>query len=200
MATKPTKLPQWAALSDGSDNDIVDGVSGKNNVVEPTLGQKESGWTFKQFPPRQFFNWLARLTFQWLKYVDDTIDQELKQTSSPRFVDLTINGGILDIQPGGSIALGDPVIGTITEDGSSIVIAAETTKGVSITSDTSLSFIASGGSAHLRGPVAALESAAGGLVQLNSNDGTYEVLFLPTSAPAQPNRLWNDGGTLKITS
>jgi hypothetical protein len=229
MATKPTKLPQWAALSDGSDNDVVDGVSGKNNVVEPTLGQKELGWTFKQFPPRQFFNWLARLTFQWLKYVDDSINQELNTTSSPTFAGATIDGGDLNIAAGdklnvvgtGSITIlesgdvksqtfrvldsSDVEQGRVDYDGStSVDIKSFNNKSISIEPNGSGNLIlqADAGFARLRsgsGSETFIESPTGGLIQLNSNDGTYEMLFLPTSAPSGSNRLWNDGGTLKIT-
>lgn len=233
MATKPTKLPQWAALSDGSDNDVVDGVSGQNNVAEPALSQKELGWTFKQFPPRQFFNWLSRLTFQWLKYVDDSINQELNTTSSPTFASATIEtgdgGGSLTISAGdelhvigtGSITIlksyeiesqifrvldGSSVEqGRIDYDGStSVDIKSFNNKTIRIEPNGSGNLIlqADTGFARLRsgsGAETFIESPSGGLIQFNSNDGTYEILFLPTSAPAGSNRLWNDGGTLKIT-
>jgi hypothetical protein len=64
---KPTKYPDWALV------DIVDPTSGQNNVVEPGATQKNTGWTFKQFPPRQFFNWLHRLTNDWIKWFDERL-------------------------------------------------------------------------------------------------------------------------------
>lgn len=97
MATKPSSLPFWAAKADGTDVDIVDPVSGVNNVVEPSNAQKELGWIRNQFPPRQFFNWLARLTFKWIKFLDDSIDQEVKITSNPTFAGVEVNGGDLNV-------------------------------------------------------------------------------------------------------
>lgn len=41
------------------------------NVVEPSLELKTSGWLDGQKPPREYFNWLHRLTNNWLKYLDN---------------------------------------------------------------------------------------------------------------------------------
>lgn len=65
MASRPDKFPEWAT------SDIVDPSSGQNNVIEPTSGKKTTGWLRNEIPPRQFFNWLARKTNQWLEYLDD---------------------------------------------------------------------------------------------------------------------------------
>jgi hypothetical protein len=59
----PSQLPQWAS------QDQLDPVSNQNNVLEPPLQQKQFGWARQQFPPRNWFNWLGRLTYQWLAYL-----------------------------------------------------------------------------------------------------------------------------------
>lgn len=68
---KPTKYPQWAQNTDGTDHDVVNPASGQNNVVEPIAAHKLVGWEFKEKPPRNVFNWLARLTSQWIQYLDE---------------------------------------------------------------------------------------------------------------------------------
>jgi len=63
--SKPTTLPEFAKL------DQVDPVSLQPNVEVPPDVLKDYGWIFKQKPPRQYFNWLHRLTYEWLKWFDD---------------------------------------------------------------------------------------------------------------------------------
>ena len=69
MAIKPDKYPEWART------DYVDPVTGGDNVIEPPPGKKDIGW-LKEYPPSQYFNWLARLTYQWLEYLD-SVSQSL---------------------------------------------------------------------------------------------------------------------------
>jgi len=63
---KPSKLPEFAI------SDVVSPISGKPNVVEPDANHKTGGWSFGEFPARGFMNWIHRLTYQWIKYFDDT--------------------------------------------------------------------------------------------------------------------------------
>jgi len=61
----PDKYPQWAV------NDVIDPTSGQNNVADPDLSdpsKKLEGWAFKEFPPRQWFNFLHRLVNDWTEY------------------------------------------------------------------------------------------------------------------------------------
>jgi len=68
MAERPDKLPEWATV------DEIDPVSGQSNVVEPPPERKESGWTRREIPPRQWFNWLARYYKQWIEWARDILD------------------------------------------------------------------------------------------------------------------------------
>lgn len=86
----PTKFPDWAV------NDVVNPTSTENNVVEPSGAKKLLGWDFKEFPPRQYFNWLARLTNDWIQWFDSLLDQEVKTTSAVQFA--TINTGQGDVE------------------------------------------------------------------------------------------------------
>lgn len=68
MAQKPDKFPDWATEEE------IDEVSGQANFVEPPDFRKESGWTRREIPPRQWLNWLARKTGLWLRWVEDRIE------------------------------------------------------------------------------------------------------------------------------
>lgn len=57
MAAKPTNLAAW-------------NTGGANNV-EPSSGEKVTGWTVGQAPPSSYFNWWQRLIWQWIVYLDD---------------------------------------------------------------------------------------------------------------------------------
>lgn len=64
MPTKPTKFPEWAS------QDETDPTSGEANVAEPPESRKDSGWSRREIPPRQWFNWLGRLTYEWIEWLD----------------------------------------------------------------------------------------------------------------------------------
>jgi len=68
MAQKPDKFPDWATEEE------IDEVSGQANFVEPPDFRKESGWTRREIPPRQWFNWLARKTGLWFRWVEEQLD------------------------------------------------------------------------------------------------------------------------------
>jgi len=62
ITSKPTDVPEFAR------NDVVDPTTGQNNVVEPPESKKDSGWSYLEKPPRNWFNWLHRLTYLWIDY------------------------------------------------------------------------------------------------------------------------------------
>jgi hypothetical protein len=63
LLTPPSEFPVWAI------NDQVDPVSNQNNVVAPPTEKQLFGWARSDFPPRNWFNWLGRLTNNWLQYL-----------------------------------------------------------------------------------------------------------------------------------
>lgn len=69
MVNKPTVLPKWA------DNDVVDPVSGQNNVLAPPSEKQNTGWARLEFPPRNWFNWLGRYTYRWLAWLKQQEEQ-----------------------------------------------------------------------------------------------------------------------------
>lgn len=66
---RPTVLPKWA------DSDQVEPISGQNNVNTPPDELQNVGWLYKEFPPRQWFNWLGRYTYRWLAYLSQQESQ-----------------------------------------------------------------------------------------------------------------------------
>jgi len=65
---KPTKEPKWAT------SDQVDPVSGMDNVIDPTTAQEDYGYTYKDYPSRQIWNYLFRWIYNWLKYFETETD------------------------------------------------------------------------------------------------------------------------------
>jgi len=69
---KPESLPEFAT------ENMIDTVTGKNNVVEPETSQKKYGWhPFRRLPERNVFNWLHRHTYNFLKYLSDDLFNEV---------------------------------------------------------------------------------------------------------------------------
>lgn len=88
MVVKPTILPMWAV-----DN-VVDPISGQNNVTTPPMEKQLIGWSLKEQPPRNWFNWLGRYTYQWLAWLN-------QQETQNRVVDNTGTAPAFDISTGG---------------------------------------------------------------------------------------------------
>lgn len=62
---KPTHFPDWATEEE------VDGVSGQLNRVEPPSSSKESGWTRREIPPRQWMNWILWKISLWIRFFEE---------------------------------------------------------------------------------------------------------------------------------
>jgi hypothetical protein len=61
---RPDKYPDWAM------NDVVEPISGQNNVIEPPQVKKDEGWGYRDKGARNWFNWLSRYTANWIRYLD----------------------------------------------------------------------------------------------------------------------------------
>ncbi len=90
---KPSEYPDWTVNVDGTDNDVVDPTSGQNNVVVPPAGKQLLGWDFKEKPPRNWFNWLARRTTQWIRWLDQEMAVLRASASSTTFNVVSGGGG-----------------------------------------------------------------------------------------------------------
>lgn len=88
--SRPLTFPVWAV------QDQVDPVSLQNNVLTPPPEYQQYGWTRQQFPPRNWFNWLARYTYTWLAYLAQQESQSVNtsdNTGSTVIFDV-VNGGM----------------------------------------------------------------------------------------------------------
>ncbi len=112
---KPSKIPTWATVED------TDPTTGKLNRVEPSAGIKQTGFTYNEKPPRQYFNWLLWLIGEWLTWINDNINQALNtnsdvvfdsvqattQTTSP-----TINSDIVNTKALNALSSGNGEVNT----------------------------------------------------------------------------------------
>ncbi len=64
---EPTKLPEWASVPG------IDPVSLQPNIAEPSESKKDSGFNFKERPPRQDFNWWMNLVWGWVLHFKSRI-------------------------------------------------------------------------------------------------------------------------------
>ncbi len=64
---RPDQYPRFAEFNQ------VDPITKQNNVVEPTDAKKNYGWGYRDKGARQYFNYLHRLTYQWIVYLDSTV-------------------------------------------------------------------------------------------------------------------------------
>lgn len=55
--SKPSKYPEWA-------------TDGAADVVEPSLGAKQTGWTRTGKAPAPWMNWFQKLVHDWIKHMD----------------------------------------------------------------------------------------------------------------------------------
>lgn len=62
-ATKPSVAPRWASVSPGTSR------------LEPTSGQKDTGWTNGQRPAFNEMNWLQGVIYDWQQYLEAATDQ-----------------------------------------------------------------------------------------------------------------------------
>ncbi len=65
--SQPSVKPDWAT------DDVGNGLGGANNVQEPPLGKKQEGYDYGEKPPREFQNWLHRITNLWIYYLDERV-------------------------------------------------------------------------------------------------------------------------------
>lgn len=93
MATKPTDLPRW-----GTD---------ATNESNPASGQKDTGWTTGQVAVSSYENWLKRVTYEWISYLNDgvltgnhSIAGDVTITAGAASGNLTMDDGALVVTTG----------------------------------------------------------------------------------------------------
>lgn len=89
--TRPDQLPKWA------DTDQTDPISLQNNVLTPPPEKQQYGWARLEFPPRNWFNWLARYTYRWIAYLDQQEAQSVVTDGTGQQMFDAVNGGLVYI-------------------------------------------------------------------------------------------------------
>lgn len=87
FTAKPASVPEFAV------NDVVDGVSGQNNVIEPETAVKNSGFIRNEKPYRQTFNWLQRFNYLWVNYFNQFFSSS-HQLKINEIIEEATDGGI----------------------------------------------------------------------------------------------------------
>lgn len=64
---QPVKKPDWAML------DGTNGVAGGVNTIEPPTGKKNYGYDFGEKPASSSWNWVGRITANWIYYLDERV-------------------------------------------------------------------------------------------------------------------------------
>jgi len=62
MSSKPTNVARWAATSSGVE---------ASNIVVPSSGEQDTGWTLGQAPASSKFNWRMNRVHKWLVWLND---------------------------------------------------------------------------------------------------------------------------------
>lgn len=93
MVSKPSVYPVWA------ENDVVDPVSGENNVITPPAEKQLIGWSRLEYPPRNWFNWLARYTSRWIQWFDQQESQKIVISDNTGTIPIAnvITGGMFEV-------------------------------------------------------------------------------------------------------
>ncbi len=157
----PSQLPVWATT------DQIDPTSLQNNVLEPPLAYQQFGWTRGQFPPRNWFNWLGRKTYNALNYLLALQKQEVTTT------DATGATPIFDVVNGGMCLVYIIDTGAFSTWFEGIVYIPP---GYSA-GTTTLRTVATSGSALTIGPISAT-----GSITVSGGTGAY-VIFGKTKTP-----------------
>ncbi len=65
LLARPDKFPRWATVP---GNDVL---SGQPNVVEPPGAKMDTGFHYREKPPRNWWNWLQNTNYNWLAFLDE---------------------------------------------------------------------------------------------------------------------------------
>ena len=91
--TKPTKVAEWATDA--------------NRTLEPTAGEKGTGWVLGERPPARHMNWLQNVVYQWFnwfneRFFDGAAAEDLEVTGVDIATGVDQEGGNLRLSGGSS--------------------------------------------------------------------------------------------------
>lgn len=65
LLERPDAFPRWATVPS------FDALSGQPNVLEPPGAKKNTGFHYREKPPRNWLNWLQNTNDSWLEFLDE---------------------------------------------------------------------------------------------------------------------------------
>lgn len=123
MATKPSKLPEWATTG--------------GTTLEPSAGEKAAGWAVGTRAPARWMNWILNNIYTWVQYVSDGVFVA-DASSGDEGIDATGDGVAAGVKGTGGATNGPGVTGVGTGSGDGVVgSSAGTGDGVVGTGGTS---------------------------------------------------------------
>jgi hypothetical protein len=114
MSARPVKLPRWAV--DGSQNLAA-------NVVEPSSGEKDTGFTHGSTALSSYFDWLFAYVYLWLQYFSDGVVTfvDISASTLTTTGNITIGGNVTATGNGQmanlTVTVSENVGGTLTAGG-----------------------------------------------------------------------------------
>lgn len=122
---KPTEFPEWASGPDAA-------------ISEPLAGEATVGWVPGQPPQASYWNKVARLTWQWILYLDTLFDT-LRDTVLTITARWTFSAGAT-VEDGAQVSDGLEVL-----SGGAIVTGGTTTDTLAVTAKSTLADVDLGG-------------------------------------------------------
>lgn len=110
MATKPTNNAEWG--------------TGAAPIVEPTLPQKQAGWSPSFKPPAQWFNWFFNLVHLWIVWLDAFESEVHTWTAAQTFSAKVISNFASSTQPA--------VLGFNTNAGAGVGVRGDSANGIGV--------------------------------------------------------------------
>lgn len=110
MATKPTNNAEWG--------------TGAAPIVEPTLPQKQAGWSPSFKPPAQWFNWFFNLVHLWIVWLDAFESEVHTWTAAQTFSARVISNFASSTQPA--------VLGFNTNAGAGVGVRGDSANGIGV--------------------------------------------------------------------
>lgn len=131
LLTRPAEFPRWATVPG------TDALSGQPNIVQPPGSKMNTGFHYREKPPRNWWNWLQRRNYDWLTFLDEQ-KQELHADYNYNSVEtvpgVTTPGGLV-VDVGGPIDVWLNGEKFAQAGATGIVVAATSTNYIYLDSD-----------------------------------------------------------------
>jgi len=153
---KPSKLPEFALQLLHNPGP---------SRVEPT-DLKDSGWLDGQKPPREYFNWLHWMYYEWIKYLDEENDSRVLDIQDAQIDIADLQYSVDDLQ---SDKL-EETTGVFTDAYLKATVGSESSTAIPIR------WVRHGNLVTLSWPTAKITLSEPGCLYIEKQEGTFEPL------------------------